>query len=194
MLERLIGEIIIHTERSVTVLVGGVGYLVSVPHSALFTNGKTACLYLSSQWSAEKGPVLYGFGEEYERSVFELIISCPKIGPSVALSLIGTLGADQCMNALATQNIKVLSTAPGVGAKKAEHIAVLLRDKIQDMGVRVASPQNDQWYALTQALQSLGYSPREITGAVQKLRESVDSSVLLDNLIRKALVILSTRE
>lgn len=190
MIERLEGGISSHGEKLVTVLCGGVGYLVHTPQASALISGRP--VYVSYQWSAEKGPSLYGFPSASERELFELIITCPKIGPSIALSLLAALSASGTVAAITTQDYKTLSSAPGVGLKKAEQIVVSLRDKIAHfVGL---GHGGEQWHALTLALQGLGYLPREIAQVTQTLRVQGHEGAAVDVLLRKAMLVLAQQQ
>ena len=87
MIERVIGPVVASDEKHITVLANGVGYSIQVadPH---FTPGKETTVLIYSHWNSDKGMSLYGFACGLACSVFSLVITCPKIGPAIALALL----------------------------------------------------------------------------------------------------------
>lgn len=196
MISRLRGEIL-ETEAGTVVLdVQGVGYEVSVPLSVLpFLpgTGETASLYIR-QIFREDGVSLYGFLESFQRRIFDLLLITKGCGPKAALSLLGTLSADEIASAIQMEEAKTLSRAPGVGLKMAERIIVELRDKIQEeMVVRKATAVIPRKAArtedeLVEALLGLGYRRSEAEAAAEATR---DPDLEIEAQLRNALKVLS---
>ena len=81
-------------------------------------------------WNQDNGPTLYGFNSILEKTVFLLIISCSGIGPKIGLAVLHHLEPATFVQAIIEENIKVLSSISGIGAKKAEQICVALKHKV----------------------------------------------------------------
>lgn len=187
-------------QRDASHLVIGVGPLglnVQVPVTMHCDTTKEITLYLHMHWNQENGPSLYGFSTLVEKKVFQLIISCSGLGPKIALAVLSDLGVDRFVDAIQTNNTTALSSVSGIGAKKAEQIAVQLKHKVADLlksGIEITGATAIKWHEITQVLESLNYSRGEISAAMQHLSsEYANKNVPFDGLIRHALSFLSKK-
>lgn len=200
MFDLLSGTVISIGQKSITLLVGGIGFAVFVPNTTNFTLDATVKLYMYFHWNQENGPSLYGFGTQLERKVFLMIIDCPKIGPTIALNILSQLSAAQFLEIVTTNNASGLSAVNGIGAKKAEQIIVELKHKVQKLlqsGEFVIEQQQNfvMWQQLHEVLTSLNYTKPEIAKATQHLTEKyAGQNCPLDQLIRVALAYLSQKQ
>lgn len=197
MIDYIIGTVKKISEKTATVLVNNLGLSVHTPQLNKLSEGKEVELYAYLHWNQEKGPTLYGFENELEKTVFLIIIDCPKIGPGIALKILSQIRAAQFLEIITTQNDKALSAVNGIGIKKAEHLISFLKHKVSKListGAVTADSQQDfvQWQNITEVLTSLNYSKPEISGAIKYLMETHhDQNYPLDKLIRAALGYLS---
>ena len=111
--------------------VSGVGYLVFCPARTLGRLGAlgTAVTVLVDTHVREDAITLYGFADAAERSWFRLLITVQGVGARVALALLGVLGPDDLVRAIAAQDRAALVRADGVGPKLATRILSELKDK-----------------------------------------------------------------
>ena len=72
---------------------------------------------------------LFGFATTLEREWFRLLQSVQGVGAKVALAILSTLTPPDLANAIALQDIAMVSRAPGVGKKVAERIVTELKNK-----------------------------------------------------------------
>jgi Holliday junction DNA helicase RuvA len=116
--------------------VGGVGYRVHVPLSVLETLPKVGekALLLTHTLVREDDLSLYGFLEEIELKVFELLLTVSGVGPKVALGLLSALRADELARAVGSEDVRTLTRVPGIGPKVAQRLVLELRDKLQALG------------------------------------------------------------
>ena len=75
-------------EKSILVMVNGVGFSIHVPNAQKIQEGADVELYTHMHWNQEKGPSLFGFQSELDKAIFLMIIECPKVGPSIALNVL----------------------------------------------------------------------------------------------------------
>lgn len=112
--------------------VGGVGYYVSV---SLNTSQKLhkdkECLLYTQQIIREDAHLLFGFYEEEEKEMFNLLISVNGVGAVSAMILLSSLDLAEISRAILSGNSGVLQKVKGIGAKTAERIIIDLRDKVQ---------------------------------------------------------------
>jgi Holliday junction DNA helicase RuvA len=196
MIGRLRGTLVDREGSTVVVECAGVGYEVQIPESVsmqLPTLDVEVTL-LTRQIFREDGVSLYGFLEEFQRRLFDLLMTVKGCGPKVALSLIGAVGEDAVAGAIQAQDARALSRAPGVGARLAERIILELREKIgeEQFAKRVAAaavlrqapgPSDE----LVDALVALGYRRSEAESAANEAR---DTSDVVEDQLRHALRVL----
>ncbi len=197
MIERLEGRVAIIKEKYIVVDVHGVGFAVTVARPEQFAVGKTQVLPTYCAWSQDRGPVLFGFSSELERTFFLLVISCPKIGPALAMQLLSQADVELCLQIIHRGDVSELSSFKGLGAKKAAQIINDLQDKVLElMGQSTESSiLNDRSKIVRQvgdALGSLGYTKPEIVQALSFIASSENTDQLeFDKLLRQGLSFLS---
>ena len=197
MISYLIGTVKEIKEKSLTLLVNGFGFNIQTPNTKGISTNKQLELFTYMHWNAENGPSLYGFTQELEKTVFLLIIDCPKIGPGIAINILSQISAGQFLEIVSSHNEEALSKINGIGPKKAEQIIVNLKSKVSKLlasGQIKSDQQQDfvQWQNVNDVLFSLNYSKPEIAKTMQYLTEKYSGqNVALDQLIRAALGYLS---
>ena len=199
MIDYIIGTVQNIHEKSVTILVNGLGLRCSIPQPSKLKENEKVELHSYLHWNQEKGPSLYGFSNELERTTFLMIIDCPKIGPGIALTILSQIPAPQFLEIITSQNEKALSAINGIGTKKAEQLITSLKHKVSKLissGAVVDSVQQDfvQWQNISDVLTSLSYTKQEISGTMQYLTTNFnDQNYPLDHLIRAALTHLTAK-
>ena len=126
---------------------------------------------------------LYGFENEEEKVLFELLISVSGIGPKSAMGILNIAQPSSLKNAISTGDTTHLVKVSGIGKKSAQKIILELKDKLGDAEQEnVAMMQDD--VDTIEVLTSLGYSqnevrdilqkiPPEIVGAQERIREAL---------------------
>lgn len=189
MIGRLRGTVARKSVESVLIDVGGVGYEVLCPLTVLDRlppEGSPATLAIHTH-VREDQLTLFGFVDEDERGLFRLLTSVTGIGPRMALACLSGMNAEALTQALVDQDIKRLSTIPGVGKRTAERLSLELRDK-----VRFARPSTRPTPAATHlddldsALRNLGYKPKDVEVLIAGLREEA-GELGFEALLREAL-------
>ena len=132
MIDYLKGEIAELTPASVVVECSSIGYFAHISlntYSAL--NGlKSAKLYIHES-IREDAHVLFGFSDKHERDIFLHLVSVSGVGPSTARMMLSSLNSKEIESVIATENVSVLQSVKGIGAKTAQRIIVDLKDKIK---------------------------------------------------------------
>jgi len=174
--------------------VGGIGFQVYMPTTALTTLGIPGddVNVFTHLHLREDNVALYGFTSTEELWLFETLISVSGLGPRLALAMLSSLNTEQITTAIATGSIEMLDMVPGIGKKVANRIILELKDKIgagwiATPATELARENTDVLAALT----SLGYSAAEATKAVANL--PTDSNLDLEEKIRIALQYLGGR-
>lgn len=185
-------------EQSLIIDIGSIGFNIIVPITAKFQLGQSVSLLTYLHWNQEVGPSLFGFENEFDKTIFLLIINCSGIGPKIGLSVLTHLGSQGFIDAINTADEKALSRVNGIGSKKAEQIIVALKHKV----VRLISSgkcsadglKSQVWQEVSQALESLNYSRSEITNAMHYLAgNTTTEEPSFPLLLRSALSFLSKR-
>ncbi len=155
----------------------------------VFTIKETECL-------------IFGFASPDEKELFILLTSVSGIGPKLALGLLGTLSSNQLSEAILEENDKLITQAPGVGAKVARRIILELKNKIEDWQNKNAvemkysiSPAAKKEFTIDNeargVLESLGYSPSEINHALSTIKKQ-NKEIDTESLVRESLRLLGS--
>jgi holliday junction DNA helicase RuvA len=175
------GEVAAVTLTSAVVDVGGVGLeLMCTPHTlATLRTGQTATLP-TSMVVREDSLTLFGFVDEDEKQVFELVQTASGVGPKLAQAILAVLTPDAVRRAVAGDDVRTLTTVPGIGHKGAQRIILELKDRI---GVSVASSAGgvpllaEPWRAqVQQGLVGLGWSAKDADRAIETVAEQAGAS------------------
>jgi holliday junction DNA helicase RuvA len=152
--------------------VGGVGlWLACTPTTLAGMRAGEAVRLATSLVVREDSLTLYGFANDDERTVFELLQTASGVGPKLALAMLAVHGPDELRRAVASENLATLSLVPGIGRKGAQRIILELKDKLGDIngvGPTIRLPDADSSWReqLRTALSGLGWGPREVEEAV----------------------------
>ncbi len=171
----------------------GIGYEILMPASDLGELvGRRDHIRIYTIFSAtENGVFLYGFLNKEEKELFSLLISVNGVGPKAAISILGTLSCEQLRFAIAGEDAKTISQAPGIGPKSARRIILDLKDKI-DFTLAVEEHVSSSSAVggsvrgdAIEALVALGYSSSEAFKALSDVELTDDTTA--EELIRIAL-------
>ena len=180
----------------VIVEVGGVGLSLAVTQktSAQLNIGVQAQLF-TTLVVREDALTLYGFLEDGDRALFELVQTVSGIGPKVALSIVSALSPSQLAVAVAQEDISAIEKVPGIGRKGAQRLILELKGKLTDFGTSSKSDRHQPVWReqLTSALVSLGFSAKDSDAAISHVvarlsEDGVDAQTLeLSDLLKRAL-------
>lgn len=133
----------------------------------------------------EDSLTLYGFADDDERSVFELLQTASGVGPRVALAMLATHTPNTLRRAVATEDVTALTKVPGIGKKGAQRIVLELKDRLglpfdDDASVpapRTAAPWRDQVHT---GLTNLGWPARDADAALDLVAADLDGGDVPD--------------
>ena len=162
---------LIHTENSAAVVeCGGVGYLCQTTVNTLKTLKLNSEVTLYTYLNVREDAVdLFGFATQNELATFKTLISVSGVGPKAGLSILSELTAEQVAMAIATDDIKTITRAQGIGKKIAQRIILELKDKLakseQTQSGNVQMPQTavGNVAKAIEALGVLGYTPADVS-------------------------------
>jgi Holliday junction DNA helicase RuvA len=188
---------------SVVVDLGGVGLELACTPATLATlrTGAEATLP-TSMVVREDSMTLFGFLDDDERTLFELLQTASGVGPKLAQAMLAVLPPDDLRRAVTTEDVKSLTRVPGIGQKGAQRIILELKDRIgaPTGGAHVAAVVPHQaepaWrLQVREGLVGLGWSAKEAERAVDIVGDSVDEGAGptpdVASLLRAALRTLS---
>jgi Holliday junction DNA helicase RuvA len=139
----------------------------------------------------EDSLTLFGFADDDERALFETLQSATGVGPRLAQAALAVLSPDELRRAVATEDLATLCRVPGIGRKGAQRIVVELKDRLGPVpagAAPAAVPPSDVTAQVIQALQSLGWGPREAepaaTAAVVTAGADADVATVLKVALR----------
>lgn len=203
MIAHVRGTLVEKDTSAVVVDVNGIGYRVLVPEtvSAVLPAVGEQVHLLTTFTVREEEMSLYGFVTAEQRKLFEMLISVSGVGPKAALSLLSVMDAEQLAMAIAAEDIKRLTGAPGVGTKIAQRIAMELKDKAAEIAWerkvdRLAAKgkplPSDRLEDAVEALMALGYSRTDARRAVEIAAKALPADAETAAVVRSALQVLTT--
>ena len=200
MISYIKGELTEVFEDTVVVETNGIGYNIRVPGSVLDrlpSVGSPGRIY-TYLYVKEDAMNLFGFLNRDDLSVFKLLLNVSGIGPKGALAILSTIGPDDLRFAVLSEDVKTISSAPGIGAKTAKRLIIELKDKLKLAEVfetalankEKASSENDVLLARNEAVEALvalGYASAQAMKAVQQVEnaEEKDSEQILKEALKK---------
>ncbi|MDD7592936.1 MAG: Holliday junction branch migration protein RuvA [Peptoniphilaceae bacterium] len=181
------GEIVAIESDRVVVDHQGIGYEINASVQALsrWTLGDEVRVY-TRYIVREDSVALFGFYDEAEREMFDLLTKVSAVGPKSALAILSALTVDAIVAAVQTSDVAALTRAPGVGKKTASRILLELTDALKGRSVAASGmeplPLSGNSQAL-EALINLGYQQREAEEALK----GVDTTQSTERVLREAL-------
>jgi Holliday junction DNA helicase RuvA len=116
---------------SVVLEVGGVGLeLNCTPNTLATLRVGHQALLPTSMVVREESLTLFGFMDEDEKSMFELLQTASGVGPKLAQAMLAVHSPEELRRAVSTEDIRTLTTVPGIGQKGAQRIILELKDRI----------------------------------------------------------------
>lgn len=180
MISRLTGKIIEKNPPQIVIDVGGVGYEADVSMQTFYNLppvGETVQIF-TQLVVREDAHLLFGFATAEERKTFRQLVKVSGIGAKTALGILSAMSADELAHAIAEEDVKRLSSAPGIGKKTAERMVLELRGKLAahtlNDGLFAAAPVADETEDIVSTLLALGYNEREARAAVKGIPKGTD--------------------
>lgn len=180
---------------SAVIEVGGVGLEVKCAPGTLaeLRTGAEARLP-TSLVVREDSLTLFGFADDDELSMFELLQSASGVGPKLAQAMLACHSPEALRRAVSAEDVKTLTTVPGIGTKGAQRIIIELKDRIGAPGsAGTGTPQPaSAWEGQVHAgLVGLGWSARDADRAIATVAPDAGPDPDVAALLRAALRTLS---
>lgn len=175
------GEIEEIGEDRVLVDCGFMGYNIFVPGNVIGCSRLGDEIKLYTYMSVREDAInLFGFLTKDELNVFKMLITVSGIGPKGALAILTVMTPNDLRFAVMSEDSKLISKAPGVGAKTAQKVILELKDKlkledtlltgsadISHGSIDMVSGDSKLAGEAVEALTALGYSQTEALKAVR---------------------------
>ena len=207
MLAYIKGKLEMKMTEYVVIDVGGLGYKVFMSEAGIEKLGNIGdTVKVHTYYRVREDDIsIFGFNTLEELKMFELLLGVSGVGAKTALTMLTTCTPSEFALAVVTEDIKTLTSIPGIGTKSAKRIVLELKDKIKkEQEVEAIKEEIDKKQEIDNkkidikevrekvneaiaALQVLGYNKKEI----EKAFEKVDYKELsTEEIIKKGLNLL----
>lgn len=168
----------------------GVGYFIHISLNTFSQIPDEELVQLYTHFQVrEDAHSLYGFYTQTEREVFRLLISVSGVGASTARVMLSSMTPQEIQQGIASDNVALIQSVKGIGAKTAQRIIIDLRDKIlktYELETISSTASNTTKDEALSALDVLGFSRKQTERIVDMvLRDHANLDV--ENLIKQAL-------
>jgi Holliday junction DNA helicase RuvA len=196
MIAYLQGQLAEATPTSVVIDCHGVGYAVFIPLSSydkLPAKGEMVKLLTYHHFGTQDcTQQIFGFVSAEEREMFLLLISISGIGPKLANNILSSTSITALRSAIASADIKALSSLRGIGKKTAERLVLELKDKIGEVAPfaakgHVPTATEQKLADAMLALVSLGYKQADAQKAVLAVAEALEPTATVEEIVRASL-------
>ncbi|TAF66487.1 MAG: Holliday junction branch migration protein RuvA [Cytophagales bacterium] len=185
-----------HKEPAYVIIdVGGVGYHIRISLNTYTALGAvpTECRLYTHLQIKEDAHTLFGFADTFEKKIFLDLISVTGVGANTAMMILSSLSTREAYQAIAREEVRIIQSVKGIGAKIAQRIILELKDKIRkdvpDLPIAVQLPahQTAKEEALL-ALTTLGI-PKNVAEKNLDilLKQKKDEEIKVEELIKMAL-------
>ena len=195
MLYSVRGKLIAIESNAAVVECGGVGYMCQTTMNTLkavkLNTEVTLYTYLNVR---EDAVDLFGFATKAELETFKNLISVSGVGPKAGLAVLSELSPEQVAMAIASDDLKTITRAQGIGKKIAQRIALELKDKVGadtittgvELVQKVDVATGERAEALS-ALMALGFTKNEAENAIKAV---FVNGMATEEIISKALKVV----
>ena len=172
MITHLTGKLAEKHPPQITIDVNGIGYELEVSMQTFYQLPNIGeSIHIHTQLIVrEDAHLLFGFAGKAERATFRQLLKVSGIGAKTALGILSALSADELAAAIAQEDIKRLSAAPGIGKKTAERMVLELRGKLttsSGVQAQLAAQAGDSSEDIVSTLLALGYNEKEARAAAK---------------------------
>jgi Holliday junction DNA helicase RuvA len=182
MIATLSGTISEKLTNSLVLDVKGVGYGLLVTNDAYSRLGlnEEVKLYVYEH-IRENVHDLYGFTDLESKDLFEQLVNVNGVGPKVAINVLGIGTLNSVKQAIASGDVKLIQSAPGVGKRVAERVVIELKDKVgllsslDEQSLLTGEDVARQDEAV-EALVALGYTVGDALGSLKSIDKSLPTT------------------
>ncbi|MHC5038683.1 MAG: Holliday junction branch migration protein RuvA [Planctomycetota bacterium] len=188
MIDFIEGELVSRNPGQVTLQVGGIGFLISIPLSTYDRLPAAGRMGLHTHLvPREDGFFLFGFRTREEREIFLLLTTVRGVGPRLALKVLSGFPVGEIVQALQREEPGLLCKIPGIGRKTAQRLVLELKDAVKHLPVAGALPKDSAGSDAVVALIKLGAARAVAEKAVVKSRKSLPPGAGTEEIVRECL-------
>jgi Holliday junction DNA helicase RuvA len=182
MIAHLTGTILVTTDKYLIVETGGIGYRVFATAETLVKHktGDSVSFWIA-HIVREDSQDLYGFENQNDQDLFELLRSVSGIGPKSALGIMNVATIGTIARAINTNDVGYLTKISGIGKKTAEKIILELRDKLPTI---MEHSGDNSSHDVIDALIALGYTEPKARDAARSLDPNLDTQTKIREALR----------
>lgn len=198
MIAHIKGNLEVKTKGYIVVETAGIGYKIYMPESTIHKLagiGNQVKIYTFMR-VREDDISLYGFLNQEELRMFELLLSVSGIGAKGALTILSNVTPSGFALAVISNDVNVLKKLPGIGPKTAQRVILELKDKLkkeqeivseeiaEGTSLQSVIAEDEKISEAVSALQVLGYSRKEIADALVSVEMK---ELTVEEIIKKGL-------
>ncbi len=152
----------------------------------------------------EDSDFLFGFTSKEQKNFFIEILSIRGVGSQIGMGILNKFSISEVINAIKTQNKKLICSVPGIGQKMSDRLVLELKSKFKDEKLfqeeknkyvfNIKDPEiNKMIEELQLTLQSLNYKNKEIKTILPIIFKEVDllskkeNNLSFENLLKTAM-------
>lgn len=191
MIAHLRGKLVEKNPTDIVVECGGVGYFLNISLHTFSQLPSEENLFIYTYLQVrEDAHTLFGFMQKSEREIFKKLISVSGIGASTARTMLSSLTPSQVVEAIIQEDVAVIKSVKGIGAKTAQRVIIDLKDKLgevsEDVNEIITSSRNTHKNEALSALETLGYTKKQSEKVVNRIIKE-DAGVSVETIIKLAL-------
>ncbi len=158
----------------------------------------------------EDSDLLFGFTSKKQKNFFIEILSIRGVGSQIGMGILNKFSINEVIDAIKTQNKKLISSVPGIGQKMSDRLILELKNKFkneiqikEEKGKYEFDIKDPTIYKMLEdlqlTLQSLNYKNKEIKTILPILIKEVDlltykeNSISFENLLKLAMNFLDNQ-
>ena len=151
----------------------------------------------------EDSDLLFGFTSKEQKNFFIEFLNIRGVGSQISMGILNKFSINELINAIKTQNKKLICSVPGIGQKMSDRLILELKNKFQseilfeeksNAGLEIKDPEiNKMMKDLQLTLQSLNYKNKEIKTILPIIFQEVDllakkeNNLSFENLLKLAM-------
>ena len=171
----------------------GLGYEIQILESfflKLKTNqisNKNITLWIK-HIKKEDSDLLFGFTSKDQKNFFIEILSIRGVGSQIGMGILNKFSISELINAIKTQNKKIISTVPGIGQKMSDRLILELKSKFKNE-IQIEEEKSENEFEVNNpeikkmvedlqlTLQSLNYTKNEIKSILPVIIQETDDLI-----------------
>jgi len=187
----------------------GLGYEIQILESFFLklktnqTSNKNITLWIK-HIKKEDSDLLFGFTSKEQKNFFIEFLNIRGVGSQISMGILNKFSINEVINAIKTQNKKLICSVPGIGQKMSDRLILELKSKFKSEILFVEEKSKDELEIkdpeinkmmedLQLTLQSLNYKNKEIKTILPIIIKEVDlfdskeNNLSFENLLKLAM-------